>query len=90
MANELVVEERTTNDLMKLMFNELDMLLARKITPVRANAAARIGMAVVEAANLEVQHHKMKPARGNVVRPVTLVRREITQALLPAPKKSKR
>ena len=59
---------------MQMIFSELDLLIGKKITPIRANAAARLALAITAAADLEVVHHRLKPARGNVVRPVTLVR----------------
>jgi hypothetical protein len=79
---EVLTRELTTNDLMKQMFNQLDLLVNKKITPVKANAVARLGMVIVAAADVEVQHHRLKPARGSVVRPVTLVREEIVSAPL--------
>lgn len=66
---------------MRAMFLNLGQLMDKKITPVKANAAARLGMVIVGAGELEIQHHKLKPARGNIVRPVTLVRPAIPPLL---------
>jgi hypothetical protein len=80
----------TTNDVIKWACNELQLLMAKKITPVRANASARLVMGVAEMAQLEVQHHRLRPARGNAVRPVMLVRPEAKEVPLLEDKGKKR
>ncbi len=72
--NSVEMAEVTTNELMRVACSELVLLTGKRITPARANASARLLMSVVELANLEVAHHKLRPSRGAIVRPVTLVR----------------
>ena len=88
--SNVVVKELTTNDLNKRMFDQMDLLIGKKITPVKANAIARIGMVIVGSAEIELQHHKLKPARGNVVRPAVLVREEIEATPILEDKSKKR
>jgi hypothetical protein len=86
----MAVRELTTHDLMRVMFGQLDLLAHKKITPAKASAAARLGQVIIGAANIEVQHHRMKPARGNIVHPVSLVREERVVPMLEDKSKKRR
>ena len=81
MNSNVVVVERsiTTQDLMKMMFSELHLLVSKKITPARASASARLGMTILGAAQHEVTRHKLKSPRTSAVRPVSLVKGDIVQ-----------
>lgn len=63
----------TTSGLIDALFNEMELLHSRRITPERARSSAALAGAIIGAANLEVTHHKMKPRRnGYLVRAVLL------------------
>ena len=82
----------TTRDLMQALCNEMNLLMNKKITYARANASSRLAMGVIGLANVELMHHRLKPARGTSVRPVTLVgaTHDAEVQALPAPKAKKR
>lgn len=69
---ETVALQRNTTGLIDRLFNELDLLQQRKITPTRARASAALGEVIVSAAQLAVTHHRLKPKRNGCVRAAPL------------------